>query len=95
MSIRTQGRQLAAGVTVIVGVVSIAVTSIVSFALWRDPARSTTSVGPGGTSNSDDSSQSGFSNDGSGQLVRTGEPRPRLREPCPILRVLKRVIECW
>ncbi|HAM27282.1 MAG TPA: hypothetical protein DCP11_11465 [Microbacteriaceae bacterium] len=74
MSIRTQGRQLAASVTVIVGVVSIAVTSIVSFALWRDTARSTTSVGPGGTSNSDDSSQSGFSNDGSGQQFAPVSP---------------------
>ncbi|HEY8912696.1 hypothetical protein [Lacisediminihabitans sp.] len=78
MSIRSQGRELAASVTVVVGVASLAATGIVSLALWLGTVRSTTSVGTsnvqrGDESNPDDSGQSGFS-DGTQQQVGPAAP---------------------
>lgn len=83
MSIRSQGRELAASVTVVVGVASLAATGIVSLALWLGTVRSTTSVGTSNVqrgddsnpddSNPDDSGQSGFS-DGTQQQVGPAAP---------------------
>ncbi|WP_394768884.1 hypothetical protein [Lacisediminihabitans sp.] len=76
MSIRSQGRELAASVTVVVGVVSLAATGIVSLALWLGTARPASSVGTSTVQRGDDSdpNQSGFSDDGSQQQVGPSVP---------------------
>ncbi|TXN30694.1 hypothetical protein [Lacisediminihabitans profunda] len=76
MSIRSEGRQLAASVTVLVGVVSLAATGIVSLALWLGTVRTPTSVGTSNVQRGDgsDTNQSGFSDDGSQQQIGPAVP---------------------
>jgi hypothetical protein len=74
MNIRAQGKELAANVTVVVGVVSLGVTGVVSFALWRDTPRAGSTVGTTFTSDDGGVPQSGFSDDGSQQLVGPANP---------------------
>lgn len=75
MNIRAQGRELAASVTVVVGIASLAATGIVSLALWVGTVRSTTTIGTsdvqrgGESDDSGQSGQSGFSDNGNQQQV--------------------------